>query len=355
LHNLIAGKIKMKPEWQSFLSLQGAQISEGNVLHFGHFTTELIAARDSTILCDLSQFGTLKVTGEEAQKYLQNLLSNDINAVNPRTAQLSSFNSPKGRMLATFLIWQEAGDYFLQLPHSLTAAMLKRLSMYVMRAKVNITDVSDEVVCLGLSGRDAAELIKNQFSTLPEGDWHVSQNETASVIRLAPSRYQINTTVQQAIMLWEKMAATAKPVTSVAWDWLTIQAGIPVITPPTQEQFVLQMTNLDILGGVSFQKGCYPGQEVVARTHYLGKQKRRMYLAHLDTDTAPVAGDELFSAEMAGQASGKIMNASLSPAGGYDVLAVLQISSREAEQVHLLSLQGPVLNFIPLPYSFDGH
>jgi hypothetical protein len=344
----------MNPDWQTFLTQQGAQISEGSVQHFGQLPTELLAARDSTILCDLSQFGTLKVTGEEAQKFLQNLLSNDINAVNLQTAQLSSFNSPKGRMLASFLIWQHMGDYFLQLPQSLTATMLKRLSMYVMRAKVKITDASDEVVCLGLSGHDADELIKNQFGTLPDRDWHVTQNDTASVIRLAPSRYQLNTTVQQATVLWGKISATAKPAASCAWDWLNIQAGIPVITPPTQEQFVLQMTNLDLLGGVSFQKGCYPGQEVVARTHYLGKQKRRMYLAHLDTDTAPVAGEELFSADMAGQASGKIMNANLSPAGGYDVLAVLQISSRETEQVRLLSLQGPVLNFIPLPYSFEA-
>ena len=111
-----------------------------------------------------------------------------------------------------------------------------------------------------------------------------------------------------------------------------------------------QMANLELLGGVGFKKGCYPGQEIVARMQYLGKLKRRMYLAHIEGDAAPQAGDELFSAEMAGQASGMVVNASAAPDGGYDLLAVVQISSREGHAVHWKSLQGAALNFLPLPY-----
>lgn len=341
----------MNQEWQNFLVQQGAQLHEGTVQHFGDLPAELLATRDSTVLCDLSQFGTLQAAGEEAQKFLQNLLSNDINSVNAKTAQLSSFNSPKGRMLATFLIWQGGADYFLQLPRSLAAAMHKRLAMYVMRSKVRISDVSDEVVCLGVSGKHAADLIKQHLGATLEQDWSVAQHDSASIIRIAADRFQINATVQHAIALWNSLALVARPAGSACWDWLNIHAGIPVVTPATQEQFVLQMANLDILGGVSFKKGCYPGQEIVARTHYLGKQKRRMYLAHIETDSAPDAGDELFSAEMAGQASGKVINASPAPGGGFDLLAVLQISSRETQGVHLQSLQGAALNFLPLPYS----
>jgi tRNA-modifying protein YgfZ len=343
----------MNQEWQNFLMQQGAQLHEGVVQHFGDLPAELLASRDSTILCDLSQFGTLKVSGEEAQKFLQNLLSNDITAVNGNTAQLSSFNSPKGRMMATFLIWQNGADYFLQLPHSLSAALLKRLSMYVMRSKVKISDASDEVVCLGLSGRDAAELIKQNLGEIPAQDWAVSQHDNMSVIRIAANRYQINTTAQHAIALWGKLAS-AKPAASTCWDWLNIQAGIPVITPATQEQFVLQMTNLDLLGGVSFTKGCYPGQEIVARTHYLGKQKRRMFLAHIEPDSPVAAGNELFSEEMAGQPCGMVMNACQAPGGGFDILAVMQINSRENQTVHLHSMQGAQLNFLPLPYSLPA-
>jgi len=344
----------MNQDWQNFLTQQGAQLQEGVVQHFGNLQAELLAARDGTVLSDLSQFGTLKVSGEEAQKFLQNLLSNDINAINPGNAQLSSFNSPKGRMLATFLIWQKGTDYFLQLPRSLTAAMLKKLSMYVMRSKVKISDENNEIICIGLSGKDAAELLKQHLGVTPDKDLAVTHDDLASIVRIAANRFQIHTTAQHAPTLWGKLAAAAKPAGSSCWDWLNIRAGIPVVTPATQEQFVLQMTNLDILGGVSFKKGCYPGQEIVARTHYLGKQKRRMFLAHIESDNAPNAGDELFSAEMPGQACGMVMNACEAAGGGYDLLAVMQIVSRETQNIHLLSLQCAALHFLPLPYSLPS-
>jgi tRNA-modifying protein YgfZ len=341
----------MNQEWQNFLMQQGAQLHDGVVQHFGDLHGELLETRDGTVLCDLSQFGSLRASGEETQKFLQNLLSNDINAVNASTAQLSSFNSPKGRMLATFLIWQQAGDYVLQLPRSLSAAMLKKLTMYVMRSRVKISDSSDEMVSLGLSGLNAANLIQKHFSASLQQDWAVMQHDNTTIIRIADYRYLLNTQAANAATLWNSLAAGAKPAGSGCWDWLNIHAGIPVVTPVTQEQFVLQMANLDALGGVSFNKGCYPGQEIVARTHYLGKQKRRMYLAHVESESA-AAGDELFSAEMPGQACGMVMNACQAPGTGFDILAVMQINSRGNQSIHLQSLQGAQLEFLPLPYSF---
>ena len=136
----------------------------------------------------------------------------------------------------------------------------------------------------------------------------------------------------------------------MCWDWLSIRAGIPFILPATQEQFVPQMVNFELIDGVSFKKGCYPGQEIVARMQYLGKLKRRMYLAHIDGNEAPQPGDELFSADMEGQASGMIVNAALAPDSGYDVLAVVQTSSQETQTVHWKSLQGAALEFLSLPY-----
>ncbi|HEU0186306.1 MAG TPA: folate-binding protein [Gallionellaceae bacterium] len=339
----------MNQDWQDFLAQQGARIQGGAVEDFGDAQAELQAARDGTVLCDLGQFGTLKAAGEEAQGFLQNLLSSDIKLLSPTQAQFSSFNSPKGRMMASFVLWQSAGDYFLQVHGSLAAAMQKRLSMFVLRSKVKVTDASAEVVSLGLAGRGAAELIKAQFGSVPEADWAVLQNEHASVIRLGAARYQINTSAQHAPALWAALAQGARPAGSACWEWLNVQAGLPVITPPTQEQFVLQMANLDALGGVSFKKGCYPGQEVVARTQHIGKIKRRMFLAHVDV--AARAGDEVFSAEMAGQPSGMVINAAAAPDGGYDMLVVMQISSRETQSVHLQSLEGAKLNFLELPYT----
>ena len=156
--------------------------------------------------------------------------------------------------------------------------------------------------------------------------------------------------MQYAPALWQKLSTDAQPAGSPCWDWLNIRAGIPVILPQTQEQFVPQMANLDLIGAVNFKKGCYPGQEIVARMQYLGKNKRRMYLAHVYAETAPQAGNELFSMEMEGQSCGMVVNAQPSPNGGYDMLAVVQIASHDTFPVHLGALTGARLEFNPLPY-----
>ncbi|MGV8935316.1 MAG: YgfZ/GcvT domain-containing protein [Gallionellaceae bacterium] len=344
----------MNQDWQEFLIQQGALLQDGLVDSFGNFQSELLAARDGTIICDLSQFGTLKVSGEEAQKFLQNLLSNDIDGVNAVTAQFSSFNSAKGRMLASLLIWQQGADYYVQLPRSLTAAIFKKLTMYVLRSKVKISDASDEIVCLGIAGNTAQTLVKQHLNVELQQDNAVTQLEQATVIRVAENRYLLSTSAQYAQTMWSALATSTTPAGSACWDWLNIRAAIPVITPPTQEQFVLQMTNLDILNGVSFKKGCYPGQEIVARTHYLGKQKRRMFLAHVETEISPEAGNEVFSEDMPQQPCGMVINASKAPGSGFDLLAVMQISSHDTQKIHLQSSQGTQLHFLPLPYAIPA-
>ena len=339
----------MDTDWNSYLTQLGAHIQDGVVKNFGDAESELLAARDRTILCDLSQYGLFKVTGEDAQTFLQNLLSNDISAVSPSRAQYSSFNSAKGRMLATFLIWQKNADYFLQLHRSLVSTMQKKLTMYVLRSKVKISDASDEMICIGLSGKDANTLAQETFSAVPEAVMDMSHDANASVLRLGMQRLMIVTTPAQATALWSSLKCGSTQAGSSCWDWLNIQAGIPVILPATQEHFVAQMANLDLIDGVSFKKGCYPGQEIVARTQYLGKLKRRMYLAHV-ASTAK-AGDELYSTEMEGQSCGMVANASPAPDGGHDLLAVVQISSHDRHTVHLDSLQGEALQFQRMPYA----
>jgi folate-binding protein YgfZ len=344
----------MNPDWQDFLQRQHALLEGGVVLNFNDAAGELAATVDGTVLCDMSQFGTLRVSGEDAPTFLQNMLSSDVAAVTERQAQPSSFNTAKGRMLATFLIWKEGGDYFLHLPTSLRAPIQKKMSMYVLRSKVKIEDVSGERVSIGLAGENAADLLRENVSeTLPQGILAVEQvsfqGAQISVIR-AGTRFQINLRAADAPLLWQKLCAGARPVGSPCWDWLNIRAGVPLILPATQEQFVPQMANLDLIGGVSFKKGCYPGQEIVARMHYLGKLKQRMYLAHVGS-SAPVAGDKLYSAEMAEQSCGTVVNAAPAPGGGYDLLAVVQIAAASAQRIHLGALEGALLEFMPLPYS----
>ncbi len=340
----------MNPNWQKFLARCGASIADDIVQHFGNDATELLATAESTVLCDLHQFGTLRVGGEEAQSFLQNLLSNDIREVSTTHAQLSSLNSAKGRMLANFLIWRDSEDYLLQLPHSLVEMIRKKLSMYVLRAKVKVTDASDEIIALGIAGKNAEKILRGVFGDLPSEPFTSLVNPQGCVLKINNTRFQIITTPAPAETLWSTLSLHAMPVGSVCWDSLNIRAGIPVILPQTQEQFVAQMINFDLLGGINFKKGCYPGQEIVARTHYLGKLKRRMYLAHINTMDIPQAGDELFSADMEDQVSGMIVNAAPTPSGGYNILAVVQTSSQETQTLHWKSLQGAALQFLPLPY-----
>jgi len=340
----------MNQDWQNFLATQGAQIQDGVVNNFGDVAAEQLATRDNTVLCDLSQFGTLRVSGEEAEAFLQSMLSNDISEASKTRAQLSSLNTAKGRMLTTLLIWREENDYLMQLPRELCIAISKKLSMYVLRAKVKITDVSEEIISLGLSGEHAQGILHTQLGELPQLPLDVSHADFGSVIKINGLRWQINTTLRQAPALWMKLSEKAWPVSSGCWDWLNIRSGIPFILPNTQEQFVAQMVNFDLIKGVNFKKGCYPGQEIVARTQYLGKLKRRMYLAHIAADEKPRAGDELFSADMEGQATGMLVNVANAPTGGYDVLAVVQITSHATHSVHLGKLQGTQLAFDILPY-----
>ena len=346
----------MDTVWHDFLIQHGATIAAGAVQHFGDPAAELNAAEQGTTICDLGQFGTLRITGEEAESFLQNLLSNDVREVSTSRAQLSSLNTAKGRMLATMLIWREGNDYLLQMPRVLCEPVRKKLSMYVLRSKVKITDASDEIISLGLSGANAQEIMRTHFGELPQAPLGCIVTAQGSAIKISGSRFQINISVRHAAALWSALSQRAQPVGSACWDWLNIRSGIPVILPKTQEQFVAQMVNLELLGGVNFKKGCYPGQEIVARMQYLGKLKRRMYLAHLDypahldISDAPQTGDELFSADMEGQSSGMIVNAAPAPGGGYDVLASVQSSSHNTQTVHWKSLQGTALKFLPLPY-----
>ncbi len=333
----------MQADWQQFLEMQGAHIEEGIVQHFGNIDAELAAASDENTLCDLGQFSFLRVSGEDAQSFLQNLLSNDIKEVTAARAQHSSFNTAKGRMLASFLIFMEGNDYLLQLPGTLAEMLRKKLSMYVLRAKVKIA--LDEKIALGISGPSIKPPV--DCSELPV--LGVARTENASVIRLGDTRFLLFTQIENAKALWQTLRENAMPVGSACWDWLNIRAGIPVIVEKTQEEFVPQMVNFDLIGGINFKKGCYPGQEIVARMHYLGKLKRRMYLAHVEGCAKP--GDHLYSEDMAGQSSGMIANAAAAPDGGYDVLAVVQIASHDTQEIHLGSLQGEALHFEPLPYA----
>ncbi len=355
----------MNPTWQSYLLSRNAVIQDGRIVNYGNAAAELGSIRSGTVLADLSHFGLIHFSGDDAQSFLQGQLSCDVRAINPSAgssaALYGSYCNPKGRMLASFLMWHDSGGYVMQLPPALRAAIQKRLSMYVLRAKVELADSSDALVRFGVAGSHAEALVREILGTVPGSALDVIHGQQGSVICLAQDRFELIITPEHAPAAWERLSKNALPVGASCWDWLEIKAGIPVITAATQEQFVPQMVNLEAIGGVSFQKGCYPGQEIVARAQYLGKIKRRMFLANIQpppvlsavpaTSVASVvAGDELFSTDMGEQSSGMIVNAASAPEGGFDVLAVIQTSSIEASKIHWKSPDGPPLEIMPLPY-----
>jgi folate-binding protein YgfZ len=253
-------------------------------------------------------------------------------------------------LLATFLVWQREDAFHMQISGSLREAMQKQLSKFILRSKVKASDASADYACIGVSGEGAAEVLKQVLGTVPAAPYEVRHITDASIIKLPVERYEIAVAAAGARALEDALSKHASAATTEVWDGLDVRAGIPVIAPQTQEEFVPQMVNLDLLGGVSFTKGCYPGQEIVARMHYRGGLKQRMYLVHIAADVAPQAGDRLYSVRFGEQACGMIVRAALAPGGGYDALAVLQINQAQDGNAHWRAIDGPALKRLELPY-----
>lgn len=353
----------MNSAWQQWLQSAGAQIEDGVVRNFGDPRGELESARSRSVLADLSHLGVLDFTGPDNEAFLHAQLSCDVRSIGASSSSYGSLCTPKGRMFADFLLWRlSAGQsadlstgFRMALSRSIVATVQKRLRMYVLRLKVQVTDASDSVVLLGISGDTAARALGPVLTEVPQEtqDHELRRfGDGSTAISLPGRRFLIAVPVEGASKLWTGLAAALRPVGTPCWEWLDIRSGIPLVTAGTQEQFLPQMTNLELIGGVSFKKGCFPGQEVVARTQHLGKVKRRMFLAHVDdAQTPPSPGDDIFSDDIPGQASGTVVNAQAAPGGGYDLLAVVHQSSRESSVVRLCSTSGPVLRFLDLPYT----
>ncbi len=347
----------MQENWYTFLLDRNATIENNQIAHFGDPVAELQYAQSGTILTDLSHYGLLRFAGEDAQTFLQNQLSCDVRDVKPQQGRHGSYCTPKGRVLANFIVLQRNDDWLLRLPADLCASIQKRLSMFILRSRVAVDDCSDAWVRIGVAGPQAKMLVETVtgfgLDACNDSSLCTMHSTTASVICHAPDRMEILTDEIRAREWWQKISEKASPIGTDCWHWREICAGIPMVTTATQEEFLPQMINLDLIGGVSFKKGCYPGQEIVARTQYLGKLKRRMYLAHVMTENTVAAGDDVFCADVSDQSCGTIVNAVSAPDGGYDVLAVIQKASVATGKIYLHNPGGPELKIGTLPYTLD--
>ncbi|MEW8540196.1 MAG: folate-binding protein YgfZ [Candidatus Thiodiazotropha endolucinida] len=330
----------MNREWSEFLATRSTPGSDG--------------ADINCALNDLSHYGLIRVEGEDAEQFLQGQMTNDMREVTETHSNLAGWCNAKGRMIASFRCFRQGGSFYLQTPADAIPALLPRLSMYVLRSKVEISDVSDEWVRIGLTGDCAEALLQPFFNELPEQVNGVEQQDGMILIRLPGTtpRFEVIGPGPQVKEIWQTAEGQAQPATRGLWSLYEIRAGVLTLYPQTRESFVPQMANMQLIDGVSFTKGCYTGQEVVARMQYLGKLKRRMYLAHVVTQTPPQPGDELFAEESTSeQGAGKVVDAQAS-GEGYDLLAVIEIASAEENQVRL-GENGPRLEILNLPYSYS--
>ena len=346
----------MKHEWKDFLQNAGAEFENDCVATFGNPERERRIAHTGDLFCDLSHFGIIAAYGEDAAEFLQGQFTNDIKQVDEAHSQLSALCTPKGRMLCNFRIFRREQTYYLVLPYELLEAALSRLRMYVLRSKVTLEDASDALMGIGASGSKMIDHLGDIAGKLPDNVDESVEYRDYTIIRVAGilPRFEIHGLLEPMKKLWQALDVHGTPVGADVWELLNIRAGSPVITAATIDAYVPQMANMQLINGVSFTKGCYPGQEIVARMHYLGKLKRRMYRIGFDARDKPGAGTPLVTeTSTESQDIGTILSAQKNPDGHYEALAVIQVSDAENSKLKLGDAKGPDVAVLDLPYAFD--
>ena len=262
----------MNSNWLNFLKTEGATFLENNNVQFPQADKSLTAA-----LYPVPQLSLLEITGSDSATFLQGQLTCNVKALREDNSFFAAFCNAKGRTISTLLIFKQAESFFLVLPTALKIKVQKKLQMYVLRSDVQLIDVNDDYCMSGLHGLPE----QSNDIRLPTNDF----SREHELIKLPNSSYLMIATVKNSIRLWsEYLKKGWFAQSSSVWNYLTISAGLVWLDDESSEVYIPQMLNLDKFGGISFDKGCYTGQEVVARTHYLGKAKRRLFIAEGASD-----------------------------------------------------------------------
>ncbi|MDD1015875.1 YgfZ/GcvT domain-containing protein [Pseudomonas rubra] len=304
---------------------------------------------DSAFFCTLSHEGVLAVRGSDAGKFLQGQLTCNISYLNEHTASLGARCMVKGRMQSSFRILPEGDGYLLAMAHELLEPQLADLKKYAVFSKAKLTDDSAAWVRFGLHNGEA--VLPALGLDVPAQTDGVTRHNGLIAIAVSPIRTELWVPVEQAEAVQTQLAAQLANAELNDWLLGQIRAGIGQVMAQTRELFIPQMINLQAVGGVSFKKGCYTGQEIVARMQYLGKLKRRQYRVALADDTPPAPGTEVFSPTH-GSSVGEVVLAARSDQG-CELLAVLTADAVEDNNLHLGSPEGPRLTLLTLPYELD--
>lgn len=289
-------------------------------------------------IAPISHLGIIRVQGDDAASFLHGQLTNDFVLLDQQHARLAAFCSAKGRMQASFIGFKRAPDDILLIcSQDLLARTLKRLSMFVLRAKAKLTDASADFQLFGLIGKAVPAT---------EAPWTLhTQADGSHLVHLYPAAGQPRALLVASVGTPAPQGTTLTPE---QWLWTEVASGIAMVSEPVFELFVPQMLNYESVGGVNFKKGCYPGQEVVARSQFRGTLKRRAYIVHADQPLN--AGQEVFAASDAEQATGTVVQAAPAPQGGWDAIVSMQIQSAQ-EALTAGSPEGVALTVQSLPYA----
>lgn len=306
--------------------------------------TDRTAEMSAIVLLD--DAGLLLASGADARSFLHAQLTSDVQKLAPGAARRAGWCSAKGRLLATMLVIPAGEDRFLlQVSQSVAAMVARRLSMFVLRAKVKIEEAGAQWTQLGLLGADAPHALARAGLSAPAAALACTQAADGSVaVRIDAQRVLVLVPAARADAFLAALALPAAP--AARWRAADIRAGLPGIVATTQDLFVPQMVNLELLGGVDFKKGCYPGQEVVARTQYRGQLKRRMVRARVAGPSALQPGQDLYGED--GQPAGTVVNA-VSGEDASELLAVLPLGALEAGTPIRVAPGGAAIEVLPLP------
>lgn len=324
-------------------------------MNFADPISEPKAVAKTDVICRLTHDALIAVIGSDSQAFLQAQLCNDVAQVSIQHTQLSAYCSPKGRMLGMFRLIEYGEGFLLLMRAANRDTVLERLQIYVMRSNVTLTP-DDDVLALGLSGPGVTEQLRQTVGSVPQAVNDCLAAEPLRVVRVpghhAP-RFEIIGPRTPVDELWDSLRGHMHPVSTGYWSWLDIRMGIPTVLPQTVDRFVPQMANLDLIGGVSFHKGCYPGQEIIARVQHLGKLKQRMMLGHVNQVDTVTAGDRVFASDGGEQSVGTVVDSQAGPDGGHDLLAVVQLRNIQAGALSLKHPNGPPIAIGTLPYHWE--
>ncbi len=348
----------MNKQWQQYLQNNGAILTHdgSNVEHFGQPEKEQHAVNNGNIITPITGMTYIQASGIDAKTFLQGQFTNDIALINSQSSQLSGYCNPKGRLLTLFRITQHGDNYHLHLPACLLEKTLSRLKMFVMRAKVTLEPATAETVRIGVSGKSTNGKLGAHISALPT-DVNSVTNENGITIIKHPginSRFELIGDREKIQPLWQLLTQDFSPTGSDIWQLLNINAAQPSVVTETVEMFIPQMLNLHVIDGVSFKKGCYPGQEVVARLHYRGQLKRHMQIAQFNSDQLPLPSMPLYPLDGGEEAQsvGNLVQVALVASHEYRALCVISNKFAINNNVCLNRNVKEALKLHDLPYDF---